>query len=89
MPVLNESIVEEAALTWFGELGNVVAYGPNMAPGESAAERDLFTPDDVFGPPARISVPSSPNLAASSPNLAGVWVNKLLLSSHTWRCVHE
>ncbi len=27
------------------------------------------TPDDVFGPPARISVPSSPNLARSSPNL--------------------
>jgi ATP-dependent DNA helicase RecG len=27
------------------------------------------TPDDVFGPPARISIPSSPNLAGSSPNL--------------------
>ena len=27
------------------------------------------TPDDVFGPPARISVPSSPNLGSSSPNL--------------------
>lgn len=29
------------------------------------------TPDDVFGPPARISVPSSPNLTGSSPNLDG------------------
>lgn len=27
------------------------------------------TPEDVFGPPARISAPSSPNLTASSPNL--------------------
>ncbi len=27
------------------------------------------TPDDVFGPPARISTPSSPNLSGSSPNL--------------------
>lgn len=27
------------------------------------------TPDDVFGPPARISIPSSPNLGGSSPNL--------------------
>lgn len=27
------------------------------------------TPDDVFGPPARISIPSSPNLTPSSPNL--------------------
>jgi len=29
------------------------------------------TPDDVFGPPARISIPSSPNLGGSSPNLGG------------------
>lgn len=34
-------------------------------PGEA-----IPTPDDVFGPAARISVPSSPNLAGSSPNLA-------------------
>lgn len=27
------------------------------------------TPDDVFGPPTRISAPSSPNLKGSSPNL--------------------
>jgi ATP-dependent DNA helicase RecG len=27
------------------------------------------TPDDVFGPPARISMPSSPNLSGSSRNL--------------------
>ncbi len=33
-------------------------------PGEA-----IPTPDDVFGPPARISAPSSPNLGASSPNL--------------------
>ena len=29
------------------------------------------TPDDVFGPPARISIHSSPNLGGSSPNLGG------------------
>ena len=39
---LTESIVEEAALTWFGELGYVVGYGPQVAPGEPAAERDSF-----------------------------------------------
>ena len=39
---LNESHVEEAALTWFGELGYAIAHGPHMAPGESASERDLF-----------------------------------------------
>lgn len=47
---LNESIVEDAALEWFGELGYAVEYGPDLAPpacraddcagrGEPAAER--------------------------------------------------
>ncbi len=43
MPIsLNESIVEDAALTWFGELGYAVGHGPQLAPGEPAAERDGF-----------------------------------------------
>jgi hypothetical protein len=29
---LNESIVEEAALTWFRELGYIIARGPDLAP---------------------------------------------------------
>jgi hypothetical protein len=33
---LNESIIEEAALEWFGELGYAVGHGPQMAPGEHA-----------------------------------------------------
>jgi hypothetical protein len=37
---LNESHVEEAALEWFGELGYAVGHGPDLAPGEAAAERD-------------------------------------------------
>ncbi|MCE9552911.1 MAG: type I restriction endonuclease subunit R [Planctomycetes bacterium] len=40
---LNESIVEDAALTWFGELGYAIGHGPHMAPGEPAAERDSFS----------------------------------------------
>jgi hypothetical protein len=39
---LNESIVEDAALEWFGELGYAVGHGPHRAPGEPAAERDSF-----------------------------------------------
>ncbi|MBL9143839.1 MAG: hypothetical protein JNM99_09160 [Verrucomicrobiaceae bacterium] len=39
---LTESIVEDAALTWFGELGYAVGHGPQMAPGEPAAERESF-----------------------------------------------
>ncbi len=33
---LNESIVEDAALEWFGELGYAVGHGPQLAPGEQA-----------------------------------------------------
>lgn len=39
---LNESIVEDAALGWFTELGYSVGHGPDLAPGEPAAERDSF-----------------------------------------------
>src|SRR4051812_45433513 len=39
---LNESVVEDAALAWFGELGYAIGHGPHIAPGEPAAERDSF-----------------------------------------------
>jgi type I restriction enzyme R subunit len=39
---LNESIVEDATLAWFGELGYAVGHGPHIAPGEPAAERASF-----------------------------------------------
>ena len=39
---LNESIVEAAALEWFGELGYAIGHGPDMAPGEPASERVSF-----------------------------------------------
>ena len=42
MNTLNESIVEEAALSWYLELGYAVAHGPDLAPGEPAAERESF-----------------------------------------------
>jgi type I restriction enzyme, R subunit len=40
---LNESIVEEAALGWFQELGYAVLSGPQLAPGEQTAERETFS----------------------------------------------
>jgi len=39
---LNESIVEDAALDWFRELGYAVENGPTIAPGEAESERDTF-----------------------------------------------
>ncbi len=38
-----ESIVEDAALTWFGELFYNIAQGPQLVPGELAAERNSFS----------------------------------------------
>jgi type I restriction enzyme R subunit len=42
MATLNESVVEEAALTWFRELGYALEQALQLAPDESAAERDSF-----------------------------------------------
>jgi type I restriction enzyme R subunit len=40
---LNESIVEQSALTWFEELAYGLAHAPHLAPGEIAAERNSFS----------------------------------------------
>ena len=37
-----ESTVEEAALSWFEELGYTVVHGPDIAPGELFAERESY-----------------------------------------------
>ena len=38
----SESVVEDAALTWLGELQYAVMHGPEIAPGELVAERAAF-----------------------------------------------
>src|SRR5579883_307001 len=40
--MITESLVEEAALCWFGELGYQTLHGPDIAPGEPGAERATF-----------------------------------------------
>jgi type I restriction enzyme R subunit len=39
---LTESVVEDATLDWFAELGYTVAHGPDLAPGEGASERATY-----------------------------------------------
>jgi len=39
---ITESIVEEAALSWFEELGYAVLSGPDIAPGELFSERGSY-----------------------------------------------
>jgi type I restriction enzyme R subunit len=46
---VTEATVEKAALDWFAELGYVVLYGPDLAPGEPAAERDSFSDVVLMG----------------------------------------
>ena len=42
MTPFNEDTVEQAALEWLGDLGYRVAHGPDIAPGEPAAERQGY-----------------------------------------------
>ncbi len=56
MTAFNESVVEEAALGWLEELGYARRFGPIIAPGEAAAERDDYGQalmGDCFSPAAR------------------------------------
>src|SRR5215207_1152214 len=39
---LNESVVEEATLAWFEELGYETLHGPDIAPDEPNAERTSY-----------------------------------------------
>jgi type I restriction enzyme R subunit len=47
---LTESIVEEAALGWFLELGYAALPGSQLAPGEPSAERESFSDVVLVGP---------------------------------------
>ena len=42
MPAFYESDVEEAAMEWLSDLGWEIAYGPDIAPGTPAEERDSY-----------------------------------------------
>jgi type I restriction enzyme R subunit len=39
---IDETMVEQAALQWFSELGYEVAFGPDISPGGERPERDSF-----------------------------------------------
>jgi len=42
MAKIAESVVEESTLAWFEELGWSVLHGPDITPGEPAAERGFY-----------------------------------------------
>ncbi|MFL6437120.1 MAG: hypothetical protein ACJ71Q_06035 [Terriglobales bacterium] len=43
MKQIVESTVEEAALSWFSDLGYAIIHGPEIAPGELFAERQSYS----------------------------------------------
>ena len=45
---LTESIVDDAAPEWFGELGYAIGHGPNIAPVEMAPELNSFAGSPPF-----------------------------------------
>ena len=64
---LNESTVEEAALSWFEELGYAVLHGPDIAPGEPEAEREAFD-EVILAERLRDAIDAlNPNIPARSP----------------------
>jgi len=46
---VDEAVIEDAALEWLAQLGYERVYGPNLAPGEVAAERDSFDQVYLYG----------------------------------------
>ena len=42
MTVFSESIVEQAALAWLGDLGWTLSHGPEIAPDTAGAERSDY-----------------------------------------------
>lgn len=42
-PNITESILEQATLDWFKELGYSILNGPNIAPGELFSERASYS----------------------------------------------
>ena len=83
MTAFTESVIEDATLDWFAELGYTVAHGPDLAPGEAASERatygDVVLVDRLRAALARINPhPRQPldealrrllNLGHETPNL--------------------
>ncbi len=82
---LNESIVEDAALDWFGELGYAVGHGPHLAPGEPAAELGIErgTPRLQTGGRAmkpRLPIPTGLRHSAQQAESARLpWVTRLII----------
>ncbi len=63
---ITEDIVEQAALEWLSDTGYEIIHGPDIAPGEPAAERDSFS-DVILGQRLREAIARlNPHLPADA-----------------------
>jgi len=46
---ITESVVEEAVLDWFGQIGYEAAFGPDLAADGNVQERDSLEQVDLMG----------------------------------------
>ncbi len=72
MTKFTESIVEEAALAYFADLGYETLYGPDLAPGEPAAERQSY--DEVL-----LTGPLRSALARLNPHIPAATLEEVIL----------
>ena len=88
MHAINESIVEDAALSWFGELGYAVRHGPQIAPGEAAAVKRDSLGEVVQARFARAAIrrlnPAMPEEARSA-----IFILEPTAASRARRLCHE
>jgi type I restriction enzyme R subunit len=76
---ITESTVEEAALSWFEELGYSILNGPDIAPGELLAERASYADVALAGRLRAAVAKINPNLPEDAREEA---VRKVLRSGH-------
>ena len=88
MSSLNEFIIEDTALSWFGKLGYVDRHGPQIAPGEAAAVKRDSLGEVVQARFARAAIrrlnPAMPEEARSA-----IFILEPTAASRARRLCHE
>ncbi len=68
MPPMSEDTVEQAALEWLADIGYDIVHGPDIAPGEPAAERTSYTDVVLEGRLRDARLPPEPRAARRPPS---------------------
>jgi len=80
MSALNESTVEDAALSWFSELGYAAAHGPLPSHHHTGSESNCF--EESNATPARWAPVEQRDLAVGESSRVGVEKRLAILDAH-------